>query len=37
MALILFADTIVLLTLTACFVSGNGGGPVAAVKRISLP
>ena len=36
MALILFADTIVLLTLTACFVSGNGGGPVAAVKRISL-
>ena len=36
MALILFADTIVLLTLTACFVSGNGGGPVAAVKRISF-
>ena len=36
LALILFADTIVLLTLTACFVSGNGGGPVAAVKRISF-
>ena len=36
MALILFADTIVLLTLTACFVSGNEGGPVAAIKRISL-
>ena len=36
MALILFADTIVLLTLTACFVSGNGGGPVAAIKRISF-
>ena len=36
MALILFADTIVLLTLTACFVSGNGGGPIAAVKRISF-
>ena len=36
MALILFADTIVLLTLTACFVSGNEGGPVAAVKRISF-
>ena len=35
MALILFADTIVLLTLTACFVSGNEGGPVAAIKRIS--
>tara|TARA_B100001057_G_scaffold84803_1_gene80636 strand:+ start:1014 stop:1943 length:930 start_codon:yes stop_codon:yes gene_type:complete len=36
MALILFADTIVLLTLTACFVSGNKGGPVAAIKRISF-
>ena len=36
MALILFADTIVLLTLTACFVSGNEGGPVAAIKRISF-
>ena len=36
MALILFADTIVLLTVTACFVSGNGGGPVAAIKRISF-
>ena len=36
MALILFADTIVLLTLTACFVSGNEGGPFAAIKRISL-
>ena len=36
MALILFTDTIVLLTLTACFVSGNEGGPVAAIKRISF-
>ena len=36
MALILFADTIVLLTLTACFVSGNEGGPVVAIKRISF-
>ena len=36
MALILFADTIVLLTLTACFVSGNEGGPAAAIKRISF-
>ncbi len=36
MALILFADTIVLLTLTACFVSDNEGGPVAAIKRISF-
>ena len=36
MALILFADTIVLLTLTACFVSGKEGGPVAAIKRISF-
>ena len=36
MALILFADTIVLLTITACFVSGNEGGPVAAIKRISF-
>ncbi len=36
MALILFADTIVLLTLTACFVSGNEGGPIAAIKRIFL-
>ena len=36
MALILFADTIVLLTLTACFVSGNEGGPVATIKRISF-
>ena len=36
MALILFADTIVLLTLTACFVSGNEGGPVAAIKRIAF-
>ena len=36
MALILFADTIVLLTLTACFVSGNEGGLAAAIKRISF-
>ena len=36
MALILFADTIVLLALTACFVAGNDGGPIAAIKRIAV-
>jgi malonate transporter len=36
MALILFADTIVLLALTACFVAGNDGGPVGAIKRITF-
>jgi len=34
MALILFADTIVLLALTACFVAGKDGGAVAALQRI---
>ncbi|MDP4633101.1 MAG: AEC family transporter, partial [Porticoccaceae bacterium] len=36
MALILFADTIVLLALTSCFVAGNGGGVTESVKRIAI-
>ena len=36
MALILFADTIVLLTLTACFVASNEIAPLKAVRRISI-
>jgi len=36
MALILFADTIVLLALTSCFVAGNDGGVTESVKRIAI-
>ncbi|MDA8872880.1 AEC family transporter [Alphaproteobacteria bacterium] len=36
MALILFADTIVLLALTSCFVAGNDGGVTESVKRIAV-
>ena len=36
MALILFADTIVLLALTACFVAGSDGGFAATSKRIII-
>ena len=36
MALILFADTIVLLALTSCFVAGNDGGQTESVKRIAI-
>ena len=35
MALILFADTIVLLALTSCFVAGNDGGVTESMKRIA--
>ena len=33
LALMLFADTIILLMLTAAFVVGNGGGLMAAMWR----
>src|SRR6056300_743376 len=36
MALTLFADTIVLLALTSCFVAGNDGGVTESVRRIAV-
>jgi len=36
MALILFADTIVLLALTSCFVAGKDGGIFPVIKRIFI-